>query len=92
MTRAMPIDEVCFRITDALRAGRLDGWARGFAAGVAKSLKRPNWCPSQKQEAVMRQLVAEIRREGSDLREPEIELIDRAETMEMRMEMSDPAH
>ena len=53
MTRAMPIDEVCFRITDALRAGRLDGWARGFAASVAKNLKRPNWCPSQKQEAVM---------------------------------------
>lgn len=37
-----------FRITDALRAGRLDGWERGFEASVTKNLKRPNWCPSSK--------------------------------------------
>jgi hypothetical protein len=78
MTRTMPIDEVCFRITNALRAGKLEGWERGFAASVAKNLKRSNWCPSVKQEWAMRRLVDE-------LHDPEIELMDRAETMEMRV-------
>jgi hypothetical protein len=85
MTRTMPIDEVCFRITDALRSGRLEGWSRGFAASVTKNLKRPNWNPSPKQERAMRRLVDE-------LRAPDGDLIDRVETMEMRVEMSDPAH
>jgi hypothetical protein len=75
MTRVMPIDEVCFRITDALRSGRLQGWQRGFAASIAKNLKRPNWCPTAKQEWAMRRVIADLRSPDPDY-SGEAELID----------------
>ena len=85
MTRTMPLDEVIWRLGNALRTGRLTDWQRGFAASIAKNMKRASWEPSDRQEWAMRKIVDE-------LAVPDGDLIDRVETMEMTMETSDPAH
>lgn len=36
------------------------GWSRGFALSIQRARKRPGWMPSDKQLAVMQQLVAEL--------------------------------
>jgi len=36
-----------------------DDWVKGFVRSIARHGKRPSWRPSQKQQAIMRQLLAE---------------------------------
>lgn len=37
----------------------VEDWIKGFVRSIAKHGKRPGWTPSPKQEALMRQLLAE---------------------------------
>lgn len=37
-----------------------DDWVKGFVRSIAKHGKRPGWKPSDKQEAFMRRLLAEV--------------------------------
>ena len=37
-----------------------DEWLKGFVKSIAMHAKRPSWRPSDKQERIMRQLVAEL--------------------------------
>lgn len=37
-----------------------DEWLQGFAKSIARHSKRPTWRPSNKQAAIMRQLVREL--------------------------------
>ena len=55
------IDELLWRLGDALRLGRLEGWGRDFAKSILGQAKRGRrrWHPSEKQLHTMRQLVAE---------------------------------
>ena len=56
------IDEILFRLGEALRLGRLDGWGRDFVASILGQAKRGRrrWHPSEKQLHTMRRLVAEL--------------------------------
>ena len=54
------IDELLWRLGDALRMGRLDGWEQDFVKSIlfqAKCRGR-RWNPSTKQLATMRRLIA----------------------------------
>lgn len=57
----MPIDEILWRLGQALRSGALSAWERGFAKSCLGAAKRGRgeWCPTARQEAVMRRIVAE---------------------------------
>ena len=79
----MTEDELIVRTTDALRAGRLDGWLRGFAASIAKSRKSRTWGPSKRQTSVMRRLVTDLRGNAGADHACEAELIDWDETKDM---------
>jgi hypothetical protein len=78
MSGIMPVeqmgdDEIVFRVVDALRLGRIDGWAGEFAASISRQSRRRGWQPSEKQIETMRRIVR-------DLRAPaEMELIDEGE-------------
>lgn len=37
-----------------------EGFPRDFALSIQKARRRPGWNPSPKQEAIMRQMVAEL--------------------------------
>jgi hypothetical protein len=49
-----------------------DEWIKGFVRSIAKHGKRPSWHPSQKQEQIMRRLLAEVGRD----QEPEFNPIE----------------
>jgi len=55
------IDELLWRLGDALRLGRLEGWGRDFAKSILGQAKRGRrrWHPSEKQLATMRRLLVE---------------------------------
>ncbi len=57
----MTLDELLFRLGDALRYRRLDGWAEGFAGSISRQSRRRGWGPSEKQLHHMRQIVRELR-------------------------------
>lgn len=57
----MTAEELCVRVADALRSGRLDAWERGFAASIAKSERRRNWAPTERQISTMRRIVNRLR-------------------------------
>ncbi len=63
------IDEMLWRLGDALRMGRLDGWGRDFARSLLRQAKRgrSRWHPSEKQLHTMRRLVAELAEPAEDL-------------------------
>ena len=47
-----------------IRRAMVDGcdeWVKGFVKSIARHGKRPSWRPTEKQAAIMRQLVAELR-------------------------------
>lgn len=58
--RQMAIDEVVWRLHDALRKNRLDGWEAKFAASIVRQSRRPDWWPSEKQERLMRRMAEEL--------------------------------
>jgi len=58
------IDELVWKLGHALQAGRLTGWERGFAMGVLDQAKSPRWCPSGKEVATMRSLIAALAVDG----------------------------
>ncbi len=54
------IDELLWRLGDALRLGRLEGWGRDFAKSILGQAKRGRrWSPSGKQLHTMRRLLVE---------------------------------
>jgi hypothetical protein len=55
--RILPIDEIVWRLGEALRRHRLEGWEIGFAASIVRQAKRGDWSPSTRQERAMRNLV-----------------------------------
>ncbi len=57
------IDEILWRLGQALKSGRLSEWESGFARGLLGQAKRggPRWRPSGKQLAVIDRILAEIR-------------------------------
>lgn len=52
------IDELLWKLGNALRAGRLTAWERSFALSVLGQAKRPCWSPSGKQLATLRSVIA----------------------------------
>ncbi len=54
------IDELLWRLGDALRMGRIEDWERDFAKSILGQAKRRGrrWSPSTKQLATMRRLIA----------------------------------
>lgn len=58
------LDEIItYRWPMVLRRAMSDGsddWLKGFVRSIARHGKRPNWRPTQKQEQIMRRLVAEL--------------------------------
>jgi len=50
-----------------------DDWLKGFVRSIARHGKRKSWTPSHKQEALMRQLLAEQHQPRS----PQLDLIER---------------
>ncbi len=69
----MEDDEIIFRVCDALRLGRIDGWAGEFAASISRQSRRRGWQPSEKQIETMRRIVRGLRAPA------ELELIDEGE-------------
>ena len=65
------IDECCYRLGRALRAGRLepDSWGFNFTRSILRHSKRRGWEPSEKQLDAMHGVLA-------DLAEPDGALID----------------
>ena len=63
------IDERCYRLGRALRAGRLepDSWGFNFTRSILKQNKRRDWMPSERQLSVMQKLVAELAEPDEDL-------------------------
>ena len=63
------IDECCYRLGRALRAGRLepDSWGFNFTRSILKQNKRRDWMPSERQLSVMQKLVAELAEPDEDL-------------------------
>ena len=53
------VDELLWRLGDALRTGRLDGWERDFAKSLLGQAKRgrSRWNPSAKQLATARRIL-----------------------------------
>ncbi len=56
------LDELLWRLGDALRMDRLDGWEQDFARSILGQAKRGRrrWNPSEKQLHTMRRLGAEL--------------------------------
>ena len=63
------IDELLFRLGEALRLGRLDGWELNFAKSVLGQAKarRSRWSPSEKQLAAIRRIIAGLAESSEDL-------------------------
>ncbi len=61
------IDEMLWRLGDALRMGRLDGWEQDFVKSILGQAKRgrSRWHPSEKQLHTMRRLLAEQAEPGA---------------------------
>ncbi len=55
------IDELLWRLGDAISMGRLEGWGRDFAKSILGQAKRGRrrWHPSEKQLHTMRRLLVE---------------------------------
>ena len=62
-------DECCYRLSRALRAGRLKPgeWGFNFTRSILRNNKRRDWKPSEKQLIAMRRLVAELTEPDEDL-------------------------
>ena len=58
------IDELVWKPGHALQAGRLTGWDRAVAMSVLDQAKSPRWCPSGKEVATMRRLIAALAVDG----------------------------
>ena len=56
------IDECCYRLGRALRAGRLKPgeWGFNFTRSILRQNKRANWQPSERQLSAMQKLLAEL--------------------------------
>lgn len=71
------LDEIMtFRWPQVVRrimAEDCDDWLKGFVRSIARQGKRPTWRPSEKQQQIMRRLVAEL----GTAPEPEMEVIER---------------
>ena len=54
------IDELLWRLGDALRMGHIEGWERDFAKSLLGQAKRrrSRWNPSVKQLATLRRVIA----------------------------------
>jgi len=50
-----------------------DEWLKGFVLSIARHRKRASWRPSEKQQQIMRRLVAEL----GTAPEPSFDLIER---------------
>ncbi|WP_320176719.1 hypothetical protein [Roseovarius pacificus] len=48
------------RVLRRVMADNSDEWAKGFAKSIARNGKRLSWRPTQKQELIMRRMVAEL--------------------------------
>lgn len=59
--RRMGVDELVFRLRDALTRQRLDGWELRFAVSIVARSKRGEFVPTARQETCMRRIVSELR-------------------------------
>jgi hypothetical protein len=73
MSRVMPIEEVHFRLHDALARRKLSGWELGFTKSFVRLCNRGG-SPSVKQEICARRIVAEIRAPEPGTDDPLIEM------------------
>ncbi|MEM9045202.1 MAG: hypothetical protein AAGC81_10925 [Pseudomonadota bacterium] len=57
----MPItvDEMAYRLRNALKSGRLKDWETGFVLGFLKGARDANWYPTTKQKAVVDRILLE---------------------------------
>ena len=51
------LDELLWKLSGRLRAGRFDDWERDFALSVLGQAKRPRWSPSARQMVVIQRLI-----------------------------------
>lgn len=76
----MNLDEMLWRLGDALRHGRLSEWEEGFAKSVMGRSKRRAWRPSPKQIGTMRRIVGNLKSASVEVAGS---LIDDGDTMQM---------
>lgn len=64
MTRRMPVDELHWRLSDALRRQRLEGWPKRFAVAFVGRCKK-GIAPTRKMARIAREIVSDMQ-DGTD--------------------------
>lgn len=57
----MTLAELLWRLGDALRRRKLQGWDADFAASILGQSKRRGWAPTPKQKRAMCRIIRELR-------------------------------